>query len=264
MVNNICSVLINSCDKYEDAWYPFFELVKKYWKDCEYPFYLNTESKNYKHDGVSLTVINCTVDGASWGKRLKDCLKSISSKYVILFLEDFFLQREVNQNELDACIRMMEENDKFTAIYFKQIAGFKKNYEGNVRYFLMDENKMYKLNLQAGLWRKKDLEALVADDDTPWEFEFVGQNRLEGKDCLFLCSRAGTHYNYKGAVFPYLTGRTTGYGIWAGKWLWNNNKLFQKNGLTVKDVNLELFTRKDMLKYYMRRIKEKLNRHIGL
>ena len=254
------SILINTCDKYDDAWYPFFELMKKYWQECPYKVFLNTETKQYQHEGMNLEVLNLPegLNEAPWGKRIKSCLERIDTKYVILFLEDFFLQAPVNQEELERCINLMESDHRYAAIYFKQIDGFTEVYEKEPKYFLMSENIMYKLNLQAGLWRKSDLEALIGDEDSPWSFEFVAQNRLEGQDKIFLCSRAGTHYDYDGAVFPYLTGRTTGYGIWTGKWLWNNDKLFRKNGIQTREIHLQRFSRFDMFKYYCRRVKEEI------
>lgn len=253
-----CAVLVNSCDKYEDAWKPFFKLVQKYWPDCPYPFYLNTEHKPFSVEGLEVEVLNINDAAASlpWGQRLKECLARIPSEYVILFLEDFFLQAPVNQEELERCIGLMEDDPNNVAIYFKQIYGFNEEYEKNPKYYIQRENKMYKLNLQAGLWRKADLEALIKNEDSPWSFEFEAQERIEDPNKIFLCSKAGTHNGFEGAVFPYLTGRITGYGIWTGKWLWNNDKLFKKNGIETGPISLVRFTRWDMLKYYLNRLKQ--------
>lgn len=266
MSKNKCAVLVNSCDKYEDAWVPFFKLLEKYWKDCPYQYYLNTETKALSVEGVDVTVLNSDScrkgNNVPWGKRLKDCLNRVQEEYVIILLEDFFMQAPVNQTELERCIRLMDKDDRYAAIYFKQIEGFTDCCEEEPEYFKMNENIMYKLNLQAGLWRKSDLETLTDDNDSPWEFEFVGQKRLDGSDKIFLCSKAGTHYDFKGAVFPYLTGRSTGYGIWKGKWLWNNDKLLRKNGIENSQIKLERFSRLDMLKYYMDRVKEEIGKKL--
>ena len=257
-MNKNCSVIVNTCDKYEDAWFPFFELVKKYWKGCQYIFYLNTESKQYTHDGLNVTVINenrASCYNASWGVRMKNCLKQIESKYVILLLEDFFLQDNVDQAELDSCIQMMENDENIKAIYFKQIDGYSTVYPKDQQYFIMSGKKRYILNLQAGLWRTEDLYALIDDNDTPWSFEEEGASRVSEKD-VFLCSTRGTHTDMSNCAFPYLTDRRTGFGIWAGKWLWNNNKLFKKNGIEIGDIKLDRFTRIDMCKYYLQRLSQ--------
>lgn len=258
MANVNCSVLLNTCDKYEDAWYPFFELTKKYWGGCQYPFYLNTEKKNYTHSGIDLTVINPSSDESeaiSWGMRLRHCLSNIKTKYVILLLEDFFFQAPVNQQEIDSCIQMMDANERIKAIYFKQIDGYQTVYSENPNYFIMSEQKRYILNLQAGLWKTEELTSLIGEIDSPWSFEEEGSSRVSKED-IFLCSTRGTHKDMSNCAFPYLTDRRTGYGIWAGKWLWNNNSLFKRNGIEVKNISLEKFTRFDMLNYYMHRIRE--------
>lgn len=52
------TIVVCSCDKYEDLWYPYFEIFKKNWSDCKYPIVLNTESKNYYHDGLHIQCPN--------------------------------------------------------------------------------------------------------------------------------------------------------------------------------------------------------------
>ena len=254
---DLCSVLVNTCDKYEDAWYPFFELVKRHWGKCDFPFYLNTETKHYSHSGINLTVLNTSDEKNAWGKRIKECLVKIDTAYVVLLLEDFFLQKDVDENELYNCIKIMESNPQMTAIYFKHTTGFNYPSQKYPKYYEMIENKDCKLNLQAGLWRKDDLFSLVGDDDSPWTFETEGYKRVKPEQ-VFLCSKDGTHTNLENCVFPYLTDRRLGYGIWGGKWLWNNEKLFKKNGINLSDISMERFGRADLLVYYCKRLKEKV------
>lgn len=257
-----CSIMINSCDKYEDAWFPFFELIKKYWQGCNYEFYLNTETKSYIHSGLKLTVLNEFNSDAklAWGERTKDCLNRIETPYVILMLEDFFLHKDVDEEELLRCIDMLNNNSNIVAIYFKRIAGFRTDCEFNNKYYNMVEKKDCRLNLQAGLWRREELIKLIDNEDSPWTFEEEGYRRVANNDAIFLCSKRGTHINCNHCVFPYLTDRRLGYGIWAGKWLWKNEELFKKNGIQIAQVHMERFTRLDLIKYYIKRLKQKLSR----
>ena len=43
------TIVLNSCDKYEALWYPFFELFRIHWPSCSYPLILNTKTKDYMH-----------------------------------------------------------------------------------------------------------------------------------------------------------------------------------------------------------------------
>ena len=47
MKEEICSVLVTSCDSYDDTWEPFFTLLETMWPNCHYPIYLSTETKNF-------------------------------------------------------------------------------------------------------------------------------------------------------------------------------------------------------------------------
>lgn len=257
-MNNKCTVLINSCDKYEDAWYPFFELIKKYWNECEYPFVLNTETKNYKHTGVNLEVIKIESKSEKWGSRLINSLNKIESEYVILLLEDFFLLGPVDYVEIERCIQWMNIEKNIAAIYFKKIAGFVSDKKSDVLndYILMEENKRYKLNLQAGLWNREKLISLIQDEDTPWSFEEIGYKRLENLNYKFYCSAVGSHYNTEKNVFKYLVARDFGYGIWKGKWLWNNDKLLKSKGIEVRKVKMN---RMSKYQYLILKIKYRLN-----
>ena len=51
---NDVTILVNSCDKYEDAWEPFFKLFSIQWPECPYKIILNTESKNFSCDYLSV------------------------------------------------------------------------------------------------------------------------------------------------------------------------------------------------------------------
>ena len=55
---NSVSILINSCDAYEDIWEPFFRCFSENWPDCPYPIYLNTETKEYNPDYIHVTSLN--------------------------------------------------------------------------------------------------------------------------------------------------------------------------------------------------------------
>lgn len=46
---NDVTLLVSSCDKYEDTWHPFFELLHIYGNGFSCPIVLNTEKKQYSN-----------------------------------------------------------------------------------------------------------------------------------------------------------------------------------------------------------------------
>ena len=227
MKTNICSVLISTCDKYEDAWKPFFFFFHKYWKDCPYQVYLNTETK--KCDFSDVITINCSnKDNASWSLRLKKALKTIDTKYVIFLLEDFFLLSDVDQKEIDRAIKIMEDNKDISVIDFERVPRIKSNPSDFGRYVERDISAMYFLNCQSAIWRKKDLIKYLSPYESPWQFELFGSNRarLYGKKFLL-------QENESKPVFNYNVNWNNGYGIFRSKWLKSNINLFKNNDIKV-------------------------------
>lgn len=117
-----CSLLINTCDNYEDTWIPFFSLLSNYWGECPYSIYLNTEEKNISYNNLDIEVINHSKN-MQWSDRLIDSLKKIKTKYVILMLDDFFINADVNQDKLDQCINWMDQNPDVAVFHLRQAYG---------------------------------------------------------------------------------------------------------------------------------------------
>lgn len=230
--NELCSVLINSCDEYEEAWVPFFSLFNKFWPDCPFQLYLATQSKTI--EGWNVETIHTI--GGTWSERINRALKAINTPYVLLFLEDYFLQAPVKSEELYKYLAFIQQDRNVGAFYFNRIEGFlipSEKYPG-----MYDMNKTnqiaYHLNCQVALWDKSILEEATRRPMSPWEFEIYGFGTTSDivKNRDFYCSRTTKHTCIKAEdIFAYLIHPSTGFGISKEKWLWNNKKLFEANGI---------------------------------
>ena len=118
--NEQITILVNSCDKYEDAWEPFFKLFNINWPDCPYKVILNTEEKVYPCNFMNVETINYNKK-STWSQRLKHVLENINSEYIIFFLEDFFLQSPVNVDGLKKAVTLMCTDDSVGYIGLKII-----------------------------------------------------------------------------------------------------------------------------------------------
>jgi hypothetical protein len=56
------SVLVVSCDAYQDLWKPFFSCFFKFWPDCPFPVYLGANFKKYEDDRVQTILIGQDLD----------------------------------------------------------------------------------------------------------------------------------------------------------------------------------------------------------
>lgn len=225
---NDCSVLVNSCDKYSEAWVPFFYLFRKYWPNCKCPIFLNTETKKFTEDGVvTLNSVN-----ESWSSRLRNALSQIETDYIILLLEDFFLMDYVQTDKIDEFLDTMRKDPSIAVIYPKQIRDYdqRDNYHPSLIRMETNTNHRYLINFQAGIWRREALLNLINDGLTPWQIE--RETNLTGKNNYkFYCYPFGSKYSCQGDVIPYLFAIENGYGIAGSKWLWNNKRFFKKEGI---------------------------------
>ena len=108
-MNEQSTLLVMSCDKYASAWFPYFELLKKYWPQHPTRIILSTETKNYHHDGLDIQMSNC-LPGTQWSDRLLLALELVQTKYLVFSLEDFFLQSPVDHDAILRCFHFMETN----------------------------------------------------------------------------------------------------------------------------------------------------------
>lgn len=234
-----CSILVNSCDKYCTAWPPFFALFRKYWPNCEYPVYLNTEHSQCKEKGVQ--TLNSVSN--SWSSRLRDSLSCVETDYLIMLLEDFFLMDYVKTDIIEEFLDTMRKDPSIAVIYPKQIRDYdqRDNYHPSLIRMDTNTNHRYLINFQAGIWRREALLNLINEGLTPWQIE--RETNLTGKtNYKFYCYPFGSKYSCQDDVIPYLFAIENGYGIARSKWLWNNKSFFKKEGILVDMKELGVMT----------------------
>lgn len=229
------TVLINSCDKYKDLWYPFFELLNINWKSCPYQIVLNTESEEYVHENWKIAQPLKIIHGGgrSWSDRIISCLKQLETEYIMFVLDDFFLHSEVKQDKIEEIIQWLD-NDKKSKIANFQLYPLsaehypEENYSGFVK---AKDNYPYLVNCQVAIWRKSALLDVLKEGESPWQFEDNGSKRALKKGYEFYFMNTKEPMSKETAIYHYILSITLGYGVAGGKWLFNNDKLFQKYGI---------------------------------
>lgn len=93
------SILVNTCDNFEDCWNPFFTLFKKYWSDYAGTIFLNTEYKTYEYSGLTIVPIQGCLKNKyprtkrpTWSQCLKWALESINTDIILYLQEDYFIK----------------------------------------------------------------------------------------------------------------------------------------------------------------------------
>lgn len=229
-LDNKCTILVNSCDLYEDVWDPFFTLFKKYWPDCKFPIVLNTETKSYSFNGLKIKCLNLKKGknvSIQWGERIIDCLERINSKYVLFFLDDYFLYDYVDTSRIIKSIDYMEKNENI--VYFNYFRWPKRGnymdwlqYDGYTR---IQSKSYYVCNCQIALWRRDKLISYLRKTDSPWDFEQYGYKRKHSKnDELYSLDF------FQDMIFYY---NPFVFGISRSKWQVKTKDLFEKENIIV-------------------------------
>ncbi|MCQ2744737.1 MAG: hypothetical protein MJ230_08130 [bacterium] len=225
------TILVNSCDLYEDAWYPFFYLLNEQWPGCPYKIVLNTETLNFSCDFLKVTTINSNPK-FSWSKRLLNVLSKIDTEFVFFVLDDEFLLKPVNVEEFDKLIGYMKNNPDVGVIYPHKNEKQPETIGG--KYFSRDLIKnAHRLVCIASVWRKDYLKKILRKHESPWEFEAYAPIRSKRYKYQIL------QYNKDMPdLFVYDNQLQKGYGITSRKWLPNTKKLFDSYGIKVNYDNL--------------------------
>lgn len=248
-MNNV-SLIVCSCDKYEEIWNPFFVLLNKYWSTFPKPCFLLTETKKCSIDNV--VTLNSK---GNWSDRLLYSLKHVTQEYAILFLDDFFLMDYVNELEIKRLLGIMADNKDIAVFYFKHSSPQNSNKLEYGSYIKMDSHKKYSINFQVGLWRIDALKEIMHPNKNPWEIEEDIRPKIPEHWRLY-CSASSSYINCKNDVFPYLWALQSGYGVCKGRILWNNRSLFKKEGIKYHPINLIWMSRKE---YYYLNILSKMS-----
>jgi len=211
-----CTIIVNSCDSYEDVWLPFFHALNDMWPVCSCKIILNTEHKSFKFDGLDIVTLNLApIDGNKpWGWRLRKALSLVDTEFVVSLFDDFILEVPVNLDKLARCIRDMKANPDITAFYFNNIPGPNERDELHDGFELTGKRNDYRLNSAPGVWRTKELVKLTGEHDSPWAWEFFGSARTYGGNNRFYCAQIGKEDTF---VYNYAMGGA----IRRGKWVLN-------------------------------------------
>ena len=236
--NHDLTIIVNSCDAYEDAWYPFFKLLKEQWPGSEqYEIILNTETKSYDCDFLNVRTI-CTGSELPWTERLKLVLRQITTNNVLMFLEDFFLLEPVDQSLFDEVFNSFVSDPKIGIACLKTSDQQKippqksKKYNHYFRY--LSKHYYYRVNLSLALWKTEYLMKMLFLSGTPWYFE------NSARTVSILLNRQYIPVTLENEIPVLFAIDNDHYGITNKKWLFANIKLFEDHHIKVNFTNMGL------------------------
>ena len=235
IMNNNVTILVNSCDLYEDTWYTFFKLLQIQWPKCPYKKVLHTETKEYTCPFFEVKTVKTGKD-LSWTARLKKALEQIDTEYVLFFLEDFFLLSEVRVEAFNKALDIIDNNPDIGLIHFTPT---EKNMPtpnddlDNCFYELPIRKRTLRTRVAVSLFRKDYLLKLLYKDENPWQYE--RESHIRSMFAGYKIIRQD--YSLYPPTFHYCLDHDIGIGVTSRKWLKNNKSFFESMG--IYDVNYD-------------------------
>lgn len=258
----IATIMLCTCDSYEDLWPAFFKLLMKNWSDLPFKVLLNTETKSYNYDGVDIFTLpnREKANFTTYGSRMREHIKSIDTEYTIIMLDDFFIRRKVNTDAVYSIIDIMTKEPDVAVTYLTpSINNCSRPYKDYSSIEVMDKYAMYKLNMQAAIWRTRKLLEYWDDSDNPWTWEMFANYTTFLSSDVFLQIKS---FDLSPVYYGY---NPDGMGVFRGKWVKDDVvPLFQENGIEVDYSKRGFYERKTeknyfknkllLIRYMMRRI----------
>lgn len=164
-MNSDCTVLVTSCDAYRDVEGPFLKLFRRFWPDC--PFELVVNGETSAADGFDRALL--TGKGKTWSQMLVEALDRIATPYVILLMNDYYLEKPVDTGLI---LRRLAEAVGKDALNYRLCPDPPRAVK----------NTAYSISCKAGIWNRQFLRDLAAKTKSAWEFERYGSYMFDESD----------------------------------------------------------------------------------
>lgn len=208
-------ILVCSCDKNDDLWYPFSHCIEKYYinhpeiiytTETKVNPYYKTICKNYPLE--------------KWTKRIRETLKEIPDNEILLMVDDIFIRRPVDTKRIDYARANLKGN--IAMFNFEKVFNTNDKESGLEGFKIREKGSEYELSLMCGLWDKEKLIHVLEKDSDPWSVEY--NQDTKGYDYLINSGEYIIDWGYKTWVPT---------GLFKGKWCKNVVPFFEKEGVKI-------------------------------
>ena len=214
MVNDL-TIVVCSCDSYEDTWEPFRHCIEKYWRGHPEIIY-KTETK----DNPYYRTVRTNYPIEQWTRGVREALDYVETSKVLLMMDDCFIRRPVDEERLEDALHLLQGNvanvnlerswDPEDTHYH---TGIKRRHHGS----------QFEVSIMCGLWQKECLYNVMSIDGSPWDVE-QAQNNCN-YDYLINAGEDIIDFGYVRTWVPF--------GISRGKWCLEILPFFEHERITI-------------------------------
>lgn len=218
------AVLMVSCERYQQAWLPFFTLFQRYWPDCPYKMYLASDFGAFP--GVLSLNSGETGSPLAWTRTLMAALSTIPEERVIFFQEDFLIQSPVDTKKIRQLVRHAYDYN-LASLRLMPSPPPTSKWHGCSDIGVYGPFDNFRFSLQCSVWNRTIFLSLLSGDEDPWTCEFAASRRSQIVQWPFL----GT---WNQAINYYCTG------IVQGQWEEGALELLKKEQIPMDAITKRL------------------------
>lgn len=126
-------------------------------------------------------------DDQGWGSNMLMTLNRMAETHIIYLQEDYLLERSVDTARI---FRLFNYMQKRQAGYLRLYPCPGPDLPSSDNYMEVGEVSRfapYRVSLQAAIWHKPVLQALLVSGENPWQMERFGTKRSQALEVPFLC-----------------------------------------------------------------------------
>ncbi len=165
----------------------------RFWPDLPYPLYLISNHLAFPDHRVTTLRVG---DDLSWSETLARGLERVTTRHILLLLDDFFLTGPVYTERV---LRMHSAMIAKDAAYLRLVPNPPADLPSADIPEIGEITKgaPYRASLQTAFWERNVLIGLLRREESAWDFEIKGSRRSDDLDLPFLSVTKGQ------AALPY-------------------------------------------------------------
>lgn len=208
-------IVVCSCDKNKDLFYPFYHCMEKYYTNHPKIIYTTETIKNPYYETISK---NYPLE--KWTKRIRETLKEIPDNKILLMIDDIFIRNPVDTKRIDYARDNLKGN--IACFNFEKVFNSEDKESGLDGFKIRKKGSDYELSIMCGLWNKEKLIHILEKDSDPWSVEY--NQDTKGYDYLINSEDYIIDWGYK--TFKPV-------GVVKGKWAREIVDFFKKEGIEI-------------------------------
>lgn len=170
------SIFVSSSDNYSDIWDVFFDMFKKMWPEYNGQIYLQTQEKEYQHEGLNIV---CTKVGKlkGFGETLRAGLDKIKDDNFLFIMIDYLFMGKVDNQKMEEYYNFFKTHDVDSLrLIEEKFTNFKDTDNTAIKQcFPPAPNRFF--SYQLAFWRKDIFKLMALPHETPWSSEYYGDKR---------------------------------------------------------------------------------------